>query len=349
VQLKTTVFGVLDKVRDESDKDAPVRLVFEPKTSRIEQGQLTSVLLAHTSLESSAPINMTMVGADGRPTQKGLRQILAEWVGFRMQTVQRRTLIQAEKRTVAEVKLVDEPVTVVVSLKGWVRALKGHEIEVGGLAFKAGDGLYGCFPCRTVDTLLIFGSNGRVYSTAVAGLPGGRGDGQPITTLIELESGTQPLHYFAAAPDTTLLLAGTGGFGLLAKVGDMVSRQKGGKAFLSLEADDKLLPPSPVGPSHSQVACLSLSGRLLAFGLSELKLQPKGGRGLTLMDVDAKDPLVSVTSFAASVNVLGTGRGGKPKEELLKGAELSGYVGKRARKGKRVEAGGIKPLRLVAG
>src|SRR3954453_1634996 len=74
-QLKATVLGVLDAVRDESSKDAPVRLVFEPKTSRIDQNDLTATLLAHTSLESSSPINLTMVGSDGRPTQKSLRRI----------------------------------------------------------------------------------------------------------------------------------------------------------------------------------------------------------------------------------------------------------------------------------
>lgn len=464
VQLKTTVLSVLDAVRDESSKDAPVRLVFEPKTSRIEQQELITTLLAHTSLESSAPINLTMIGSDGRPTQKNLRQMLSEWIAFRAETVQRRsqfrldkvlarvhilegrqlvllnideviriirhadepkpaliarfklsetqaddildirlrqlarleaikieqelkdlrieqgkledilnspatlkrtivkeieadakqhgddrrTLIQAEKKAVAEIKVIDEPVTVVVSLKGWVRALKGHEIDAATLAFKAGDGLYGVFPCRTVDPLLVFGSNGRVYSTTVAQLPGGRGDGQPITTLVELESGTQPLHYFAAAADTTLLLANTGGFGLLAQVGDMVSRQRGGKSFLALEASDKVLPPATVNTAHTQVACLSLSGRLLVFKRDELKLQPKGGRGLTLMDVDTNDPLVSVASCANAIKVLGTGRGGKAKEEELKGASLGVYAGKRARKGKLVDAG-MKPHRVLVG
>ena len=464
VQLKTTVLSVLDAVRDESSKDAPVRLVFEPKTSRIEQQELITTLLAHTSLESSAPINLTMIGSDGRPTQKNLRQMLSEWIAFRAETVQRRsqfrldkvlarvhilegrqlvllnideviriirhadepkpaliarfklsetqaddildirlrqlarleaikieqelkelrieqgkledilnspatlkrtivkeieadakqhgddrrTLIQAEKKAVAEIKVIDEPVTVVVSLKGWVRALKGHEIDAATLAFKAGDSLYGVFPCRTVDPLLVFGSNGRVYSTTVAQLPGGRGDGQPITTLVELESGTQPLHYFAAAADTTLLLANTGGFGLLAQVGDMVSRQRGGKSFLALEATDKVLPPATASTAHTQVACLSLSGRLLVFKRDELKLQPKGGRGLTLMDVDTNDPLVSVASCANAIKVLGTGRGGKAKEEELKGASLGVYAGKRARKGKLLDAG-MKPHRVLVG
>ena len=106
----------------------------------------------------------------------------------------RRTLIQAEKKAVVEVKVVDEPVTVVVSAKGWVRARSGHGHEAASFAFKAGDGLYGTFECRTVDTLLVFGTAprpGRVYSVPVAMLPGARGDGQPVTTLIELETGTQ--------------------------------------------------------------------------------------------------------------------------------------------------------------
>ena len=462
VQLKTTMLGVLDAVRDESSRDAPVRLVFEPKTSRSDQQELINVLLAHTSLESSSPINLTMIGADGRPTQKSLRQIVGEWLQFRLQTVQRRsqyrlskvldrihvlegrqlvllnidevvriiraadepkpaliarfklsdrqaedildirlrqlarleaikieqelkelradqakledilgspaalrrtvikeietdarqhgderrTLIQEEKRTVAEVKVLDEPVTVVVSMKGWVRALKGHEIDATTLAFKAGDSLYGTFACRSVDALLTFGSNGRVYSVGVIGLPGGRGDGAPITSLIDIESGTQPAHYFAGTAQQVLLLSGTGGFGLLARVGDMHTRQKSGKAFLSLEPREKLLPPSFIG-SATQVACLTLAGRLLVFGLDELKLQANGGRGLTLIDLDTKDALVSVAAFVLALQVLGSGRGGKPKDEILKGSALAVYVGKRARKG-RAQDVMPKALRVVA-
>jgi topoisomerase-4 subunit A len=466
VQLKATVLSVLDAVRDESGKEAAVRLVFEPKTRTIGQQELIHTLLAHTSLENSSPINLTMVGRDGRPTQKGLRQILVEWVAFRQDTVRRRTehrlgkvrdrihvlegrqlvllnidevikiirnadepkpaliarfklsdrqaedileirlrqlarleaikieqelkslredqakledilgspaalkrtvikeieadakahgddrrtLIQAEKRAVAEIKVVDEPVTVVVSLKGWVRAMKGHEIDPATLAFKPGDALYGTFPCRSVDSLLVFGTpakgSGRVYTVAVSLLPGGRGDGAPITSLIDLESGTQPAHYFAGHAETTLLLANTGGFGLLAKAGDMQGRQRAGKSFLTLEDSDHLLPPVPVLPAHKQVACLALDGRLLVFPLDELKLQSNGGKGLTLMDVDDKSPLVSVATCAGILKVMGTGRGGKPKDEDLKGAALVEHEGKRARKGRKVD-GLQKVLRVV--
>ncbi|MDC8785969.1 DNA topoisomerase IV subunit A [Roseateles koreensis] len=457
LQLKASLLAVLDCVRDESSKDAPVRLVFEPKSRTVEQQDLITTLLAHTSLETSASVNLTMIGADGRPTQKSLRQMLTEWLGFRQATVQRRTqhrldkvlarihvlegrqlvllnideviriirnadepkpalierfrlsdrqaedileirlrqlarleaikieqelkslreeqgkledilgnpgvlkrtvikeieadakqfgderrtLIQEEKKATAEVRIVDEPVTVVVSMKGWVRALKGHEVDPGALAFKSGDQLYGVFPCRSVDPLIVFGSNGRVYSVPVSVLPGGRGDGQPITTLIELESGTQIAHYLAGAATQRLVLAGTGGFGLIATVADLISRQKAGKTFLSVEGDEKPLPPALVPATEVlgvQLACLSLQGRLLTYSLDELKHQPKGGRGLTLIDLEPKDALLSVAAFTQSLMVVGTGRGAKPKEELLKGVGLASYAGKRARKGRAVDA-----------
>jgi topoisomerase-4 subunit A len=85
------------------------------------------------------------------------------------------------------------------------------------------------------------------------------------------------------------------------------------------------------------LACLSMSGRLLVFALDEVKLQPNGGRGLTLIDVDAKDPLVSVATFHGALTVLGTGRGGKAREVVLQGASLALHEGRRARKGRKVD------------
>ncbi|MEO7245612.1 MAG: DNA topoisomerase IV subunit A [Rubrivivax sp.] len=465
LQLKQTVLSVLDAVRDESGKEAAVRLVFEPKSRSVPQDELIAMLLAHTGLETSAPLNLTMVGLDGRPVQKSMRQMLVEWVEFRAATVERRTrhrlgkvvdrmhvlegrqlvllnideviriirqadepkpaliarfalserqaddileirlrqlarleairigqeleelraeqaklqdilgsptalkrtlireieadaklhgddrrtLIQADKRAVVEIRVVDEPVTVVVSAKGWVRALKGHEVDAATLPFKSGDALYGSFACRSVDPLIVFGSDGRVYSVPVSVLPGGRGDGQPITTLVELESGTQPAHYVAAAPARRLVLAGSGGFGLVAQVGDLVARQRGGKTFLALEADERPLAPAlwPAdGILGAQIGCLSVQGRLLVFGVDELKHQPKGGRGLTLMDLEAKDRLLDVAVFTQALRVSGSGRGGRAKDERLKGVGLGAHVGRRARKGKALT--GWKPQRIEA-
>jgi topoisomerase-4 subunit A len=470
-QLKATVLAVLDGVRDESSKDAPVRLVCEPKTSRIDQQELITTLLAHTSLETSAPINLTMVGLDGRPTQKNLRQLLDEWIEFRQGTVERRsryrldkvldrihilegrqlvllnideviaiirnsdepkaaliarfklserqaedileirlrqlarleaikieqelaglrdeqkkleeilgspaalrrlmvkeieadakqfadarrTLIQAEKKAVAEVKVVDEPVTVVVSQKGWVRARTGHGHEAASFAFKAGDGLYGTFECRTVDTLLVFGSNGRVYSVAVSALPGGRGDGQPVTTLIELEAGTQVAHYFAGPLNAWLLLSSSAGYGFLATVENMLSRQKAGKAFITCNAGDTVCRPSPANvpaPAGAQasalytpathVACASTGGRILTFEIAELKPMANGGRGLMLIDLEAKDTLAGAAAYTRSVKIEGIGRGGKEREETLEIRSLNNARAARGRKGKAADLG-FKP------
>ena len=96
-QLKTQMLALLDKTRDESGKDAPVRLVFEPKTRTIEQAELIQTLLAHTSLETSAPINLTAVGLDGKPVQKSLRDLFVEWISFRQTTVQRRSQYRLDK------------------------------------------------------------------------------------------------------------------------------------------------------------------------------------------------------------------------------------------------------------
>ncbi|MEI7785384.1 MAG: DNA topoisomerase IV subunit A [Betaproteobacteria bacterium] len=474
VLLKQTVLSVLDVVRDESSKDAPVRLVFEPKTSRIEQSELINTLLAHTSLETSAPINMTLIGHDGKPMQKSLRLVLQEWIAFRQQTVQRRsqhrldkvlarihilegrqlvllnideviriirqadepkqalmerfalserqaedileirlrqlarleaikieqelkelreeqgkleeilgsptalrrlmvreieadaklfadprrTLIQAEKKAVLEVKVIDEAVTVVVSSKGWVRARQGHGHDPAGFAFKAGDGLYGTFECRTVDTLLAFGGNGRVYSVPVSALPGARGDGQPITTLIELETATQLLHYFAGPATATLLLSGSGGYGFLATVESMVSRNKSGKAFVSIADGESLCPPShvsgsnatpapdkPALPAATHVACASTGGRILTFAIDELKLMEKGGRGLMLIDLEAKDSLAGAAAYTRSVKISGTGRGGKDREETLEIRSLNNARAARAKKGKVADLG-FKPQRI---
>ncbi len=461
VQLKQAVSTVLDTMRDESSKDAPVRLVFEPKSRNVDLQDLLGVLLAHTSLETTAPLNLTLVGADGKPMQKNLRTMLEEWVAFRLATVtrrtrfrldkvlarihilegrqlvllnideviaiirgaddpkqalidrftltdrqaedileirlrqlaklaaieierelkerreeqaalehllgsdaalrkavikeieadakahgdDRRTIVQEDKRSVAEIKVVDEPVTVIASQKGWVRTMKGHEIDAQSLSFKSGDALYGTFACRSVDSMLVFGSNGRVYTVVVASLPGGRGDGAPVTTLIDLDAGSQAQHFLVAPPDTLLLMASTAGYGLLAKVGDMHSRQRGGKAFLTVDEGSFVVAPAIVTDDHANVACVSMSCRMLVFQLAELRHQPGGGRGLTLMDVDTKDPMVSAAAFGDALVVEGLGNRDKAKDETLRGAAVADHEGRRGRKGKKVQ-GFRKVLRV---
>ena len=464
--LKASVLSVLDVVRDESSKDAAVRLVFEPKTRTIEQQELIQVLLAHTSLESSSSINLTAIGIDGKPVQKSLRQMFNEWIEFRQITVQRRsnfrlqkvldrihilegrqlvllnideviaiirqsdepkqalidrfllserqaedileirlrqlarleaikieqelknliderkkleeilsspasqrrlmikeieadakifgderrTLIQADKRSNVEVKVVDEPVTVIISDKGWVRARSGHGHDRAGFSFKAGDTLYDTFECRTVDTVLCFGINGRVYSVPVTQLPGARGDGQPLTTLVELESATQLVHYVVGPPTAMYLLSNSAGYGFMATIESMVSRNRSGKSFLSLNAQERVLRPSLVDAASQNntlaiaksVACVSMGGRILSFDISEMKIMEKGGRGLMLIDLDKKDELAGAAAYVRSILIKGLGRGGKEREETLEIRSLNNAKASRAKKGKTTELG-FKP------
>jgi topoisomerase-4 subunit A len=245
---------------------------------------------------------------------------------------------------------------VVVSQKGWVRAQKGWAKE--GVAteysFKSGDALYGTFECRSVDTLLVFGSakdkTGRVYSVPVASLPGARGDGQPVTTLIELESGTQVAHYFAGPGNATLLLSSSGGYGFLATVDDMLARNKGGKAFITLGEGESVNPPSHAQggvagqavPPATHVACASVGGRILTFEISELKTQPKGGRGLMLIALEDQDSLAGAVAYTRSIRIDGIGRGAKPRTETLEIRSLNNARAPRGRKGKLADLG-FKP------
>jgi topoisomerase-4 subunit A len=453
--LKQNILGLLDTVRDESGREAPVRLVFEPKSKNLDQAEFMLTLLAHTSLESSAPINLVMIGGDGRPRQKGLSEILQEWIDYRFVTVRRRTefklgkvndrihilegreivllnidkviaiirnsdepkaaliaefglsdrqaedileirlrqlarleaikiqqelaelrgekekledilenpstmkrliireieadakqygddrrtLIEEAQKAVAEQKIVDEPVTVIVSEKGWVRARTGIGHDPAQFTFKAGDSLGYVFECRTVDTLLCIGDNGKAYSVPVLALPGARGDGVPITTLVDLSGGGRILYYFAGAADTRLLLATSTGFGFIAKAGDMVTRLKGGKSFLTLDDGAVPLPPRSVPDSAGAIACLSEKGRVLVFGIDEMKVLTNGGRGVTLMELEPKETLLAAQPISQrGVNVVGTWAGDKPRTVELFGVGLEPHYGKRAKKGKPLSA-----------
>ena len=456
--LKSTILAVLDGVRDESSKDAAVRLVFEPKSKNVEVNEFVNLLLAHTSLESNAPINLVMIGTDGRPRQKGLKEIISEWIGFRVQTVtrrteyrlgkvkdrmhilegrltvllnidkvikiirnsdepkadlilafklterqaedildirlrqlarlegikieqelkelkterddlegllqndsnlrkriikeiesdmkdfgdDRRTIIQEDKRAVAETKVVDEPVTVIVSQKGWVRVRQGHEHDPSQFSFKAGDGMYGTFECRTVDLMQGFGSDGRVYTVPVSELPGARGDGSPLTSFVNLAAGSQMVAYYAGHADDLVLISTRAGNGFLANVSDMMTRNKAGKAFVGVDAKfpsgDAPLGAAKVSVGMKQVACLSESAKLLVFPLDELKRLPAGGKGVIMMGLDGKETLASAIAVGAEgATYSGAGRAGKPTELNLDAKTLKTFVGNRARKGHFVE------------
>lgn len=459
-QTKSQMLALLDAVRDESGKDAAVRLVFEPKTSKIDRDEFVNILLAQTSMETSVPINLVCIGTDHRPRQKGLRQALLEWIGFRTDTVlrrtqyrydkvsdrihvlegrmlvylnvdeviqtiresdepraalmkrfklterqaddildmrlrqlarlegikieqelsekraeqeklkelidqpsalkrlivkeieadakqygdDRRTLIKVAERAVMEVRVLDEPVTVIVSQKGWLRARQGHGHDASQFNFKASDDCYGVFECRSTDTLIALGSNGRVYSVAVSGLPSARGDGAPVTSMIDLAPGSQIEHMLAASAESRFLFSTEQGFGFIAKISDMVSRQRAGKQFITLEDKDALIRPVPVFEGTINLALMSTRQRLLVIPLDEVKTLASGGRGTILMGIDSPDKLAQCVPLSkAGMRVVGLYRN-KQVEDIVSGARLAEYLSKRARKGKLLDIRSKNPV-----
>ena len=462
-QTKQLILSMLDAARDESDKEQSVRLVFEPKTSKIDRNEFVKTLLAYTSMECTAPLNMVMIGRDGRPRQKSLKDILAEWVDFRYHTVRRRTqfrldqvldrihvlegrlivflnvddvihtiresddpkqdliarfrlsdrqaedileirlrqlarlegikieqeleklrneqqtlehlmgderamrraivkeieadaktfgdprrtLIEETERTVLSVNVVDEPLTILLSEKGWIRSRNGHNVDLEALSFKDGDSLRDYTECRSVEPLVFIASDGRAFSVPAGSIPGGRGDGIPVTTLVELQGGARLVHMLSGSPDQDLLLSTSGSYGFTCKMGDLASRLRAGKQFLNVDSDEIILRPvpwPPPAPTEAMlmpvmqpellVAALSSNGRLLCFPLSEMKSRPGGGRGVIIMGLDHRETLVDIGVVSHTLEVHGLAKGSKYAECKLTGDELTPFVGHRASKGR---------------
>jgi len=451
---KALMLGMLDAVRDESGKDDAVRLVFEPKTSRIDRDEFIRLLLTQTSLEGNVSMNLVCLGLDGRPGQRSLLDILREWTQFRTATVTRRTrhrldkvqdrihvlegrllvhlnvdaviavireadepkpalmqqfnlserqaddildmrlrqlarlesikieqeladlrgqqgnlqallndekslrkliikeieadakqygaegsdprrtLIEASERTVMEIRVVDEPVTVIISRKGWLRARQGHGLDTTQLSFKPGDALYDARPCRSTDTLLALSNTGRVYAVPVASLPSARGDGQPITAMIDLEPNTQIVHMLVGAPEQRVVLATAQGLGFICRLQDLTTRQRAGKQFVNLDEGAQLLKPVYLRDGDTHLAMLTHKERLLVVALDELRVLAAGGRGTTLMTLDADDVITQWTSLGAGGLLLDGIYRNRETQRLLAGEELAAWIGKRARKGK---------------
>ncbi|MDS4014955.1 MAG: DNA topoisomerase IV subunit A [Candidatus Accumulibacter sp.] len=446
-QLKTLLASQLERARDESGKDDDVRLVFEPTSSRIDRQDFVALLLAHTSLETSVPINLVAVGIDGRPCQKPLVDLIGEWCTFRLKTVYRRTAFRLQKaddrihilegrhivflnideviriirqaddpkaalierfalsdrqaedileirlrqlarlegirieqelerlrgeradlikllgsdtllrrQTIREIRadaerfgdarrtvvepaatasraevatVADEAVTVVVSEKGWARVRQGHGLDLSGIAFKDGDRFASAHECRSVDSLVIVSSEGRAFTVAIAGLPDGRGMGAPLSSFVELGGG-RIAHVLTGAADDDLLFAKTSGYGFVCSFGDLLSRQKAGKAFLSVEEGAQILPPVRLA-GRDHLAALSDDGRLLVFPLDQMK-RLSAGKGVQLIGLREGETLRTVLATrGAQVTIRGTVRG---RSKTLLSEER--HCGARARRGSPV-------------
>ena len=249
----------------------------------------------------------------------------------------RRTLIQEAERAVLENKVIDEPITVIMSQQGWLRRRQGHGHDVKQFQFKSGDSYYDARECRSTDELIAMGQDGRVYTVAAADLPSARGDGQPITALADVNSAAPIVQMVVGSAKQKMLLGSQNGYGFLTQLGDMSTRQRAGKQFITIADKDALLTPLYVAENHTLLALLSASGRLLVISLTELRELSGGGRGTKLMDLDEGDVISQwATGPATGFVISGVYRRRQIDWEIT-GSVLESYQGKRARKGKTLE------------
>jgi topoisomerase-4 subunit A len=247
----------------------------------------------------------------------------------------RRTMIEeAERITVSMVETVtDEPVTVLLSRNGFLRSRTGHGIDRAALTWKEGDAPLAIVETRTVHPIVLFGANGRVFNVRAAELPGGKGDGVPVSSLAET-AGTAIVGLISAPVETPVLLGTTGGNALRAKVEGFVTRIRAGKQFVSVAEGESQVAPSIIPPAATEVAALSGEGRLLVFPLEEVNELPNGGRGVMAIKLHEGEAMLGLQPVVAEIRIASFGRSDKRNTLVVKPADLEHYRGNRARTGR---------------
>ncbi|MCL6618352.1 MAG: DNA topoisomerase IV subunit A [Thermomonas hydrothermalis] len=192
-----------------------------------------------------------------------------------------------------------EPMTVVLSEKGWVRAAKGHDIDAAALSYREGDGLLAAVRTRSTHQVAFLDSHGRSYSTAVHTLPSARGNGEPLTGRFSPAPGATFQAMASAGNEDRLVLASSHGYGFITRFENLLSRQKAGKALLSLGEGARVLAPAAVNdPARDRLVVVTSLGHVLAFPLAELPELDKG-KGNKLIEIPkAKRGTEHVTAIA---------------------------------------------------
>jgi len=255
-----------------------------------------------------------------------------------------------EARAFSELELMTtEPITIVMSEKGWIRAAKGHEIDPGSLSYKSGDGYKMSVAGRTNLQTIILDSTGRAYTIPSHNLPSARGQGEPLTGRVNPPSGASFEGIMAGDEGQLYLLASDAGYGFVAKLGDLQTKNKSGKAALSLPKGGRVLQPARVAAIEASfVAAVSNEGRLLIFPLEELP-QLARGKGLKLISIPSAR-VQSREEFVVAIQVLTEAdslvvHAGK-RHLSLKFSELEHYRGERGRRGNKLPRGFQKVDRM---
>ncbi|HDL0331096.1 TPA: DNA topoisomerase IV subunit A [Legionella pneumophila] len=238
--------------------------------------------------------------------------------------------------------LPNEPITVVLSKNGWVRAAKGHDVDGKELSYKAGDEFKAQTLARTNQQVLFFDGEGKVYSLPGHALPSARGQGEPLTGKLNPAEGVLFEAIVGGEPEQKVLLATDSGYGFIAKIEDLYVKNRNGKACIKLSENSHILPPRLI-PNREQlfVACATNVGRLLIFSLEELP-ELSRGKGNKLISIPAAKA-ASREEYIVDMQVLTTNDSltvyaGK-RHFTLKGEDLTHYKGERGRRGNRLPRG----------
>ncbi|HSW13280.1 MAG TPA: DNA topoisomerase IV subunit A [Solimonas sp.] len=454
-QMRAKKLPLVEDLRDESDHENPTRLVIVPRSNRVDAEALMQHLFATTDLERSYRVNLNMIGLDGRPRVKNLKDILTEWLEYRFATVTRRlnhrlnkvnerlhlleglmvaylnidevihiirtaddpkaklmlafglSEIQADyildlklrhlqkieemkikgeqdelaaERAKLEELLGDddklkkligdelkedakkygddrrcpinakppaqaleateiipaEPITVVLSKAGWIRAGKGHEIDPLSLSYKSGDEFGHAVLGKTNQLLVLLDHKGRSYTLNARELPSARSQGEPVTTKLDIQDGGKITGVLMGEGAERLVLASDEGYGFIAKLSDMESRLKAGKAVVNVGDKATLLPPMRTAdPARDRYALTTAEGRLLVFPLSELPELAKG-KGNKLVTLKGEDRILASCVLPAGASLtLVCGK----RTLTLKPSDIESYAGARASRGGHLPRG----------
>ncbi len=460
-QMQAKKLPMVADLRDESDHEHPCRIVIIPRSNRVDADELMQHLFATTELESSYRVNTNVIGLDGKPQVKNLRQMLREWLEYRVGTVRRRLqfrldkvehrlhllegrliaflnldevihiirtedqpkpvlmarfgltdvqaeyiletrlrqlarleemqirgeqealakeraklqsllgseaklkklvreeiiadaetygddrrspiVARAEARALSETELLPtEPVTVVVSEKGWVRCAKGHDIDATGLSYKAGDGFKVAAPGRSNQYAVFIDSTGRSYSLPAHSLPSARGQGEPLTGRLQPPPGATFECVLLPDDNALYVIASDAGYGFVVKGEDLQAKNKAGKTLLSLPSGALVVPPKPLANREEDwLAAVTTEGRLLLFPVRDLPQLGKG-KGNKIIGIPG-ERVASREEYLTDLAVLPVGatlvlQAGK-RTLSLKADDLEHYKGERGRRGNKLPRG----------
>jgi topoisomerase IV subunit A len=458
-QMQAKKLPMVEDVRDESDHENPTRLVIVPRSNRIDLDELMAHLFATTDLERTYRVNMNMIGLDGRPRLFTLKDLLLEWIEFRVETVRRRLqhrydqvnsrlhildgyliaylnvdevikiirredepkpvlmkrfrLSDPQAEAILELKLrylnkleevqikgeqarladertnlekilgskkrlrqqvreellkdaeefgdkrrspiverdaakaldataliPSEPVTIVLSEKGWIRAAKGHDIDPQALPYRVGDAFLAAAHGRSNQTVVVLDSTGRTYSLAAHELPSAKGHGEPLTAFLSPPPGATFTGVMMGEPNDLWLLTTDDGYGFAAKLEDLITDRKAGKTVVNVKEGATTLRPQRVFNAKSdRIAAATTEGKLLLFGIAEL---PELARGKGVQTIKIHRTPIAPEKVVSTAVVPKDGtlvvHAGK-RFTNLKPADLESYVGKRAQRGLKLPRG----------